>query len=157
MQALFIFILDAVQSTIQIGQQKKKSAERRSRILHEKEYNTGHGIPAIPNEVRGEIRRQPGQPEVQQKPVLYLFLTGLPGWECRIPWPAGPGGLILESIKKLSKAFYSAEGALNFYEMCFVPFWRKTETQNAVLFQIKLIVLFGMSITAIQISIPKRN
>ena len=66
-----------------------------------------------------------------------------------------PAGLILESIKKLSKAFYSAEVALDFYETYFVPFWRKTEAQNAVLFQIKLIVLFGMSITAIQISTQK--
>ena len=26
-------------------------------ILHAQEYNTGHGISAIPDEVRGEIRR----------------------------------------------------------------------------------------------------
>ena len=37
---------------------------RGDHILHEQEYNTGHGVSAIPNEVRGEIRRQPGQPEV---------------------------------------------------------------------------------------------
>ena len=36
-------------------------------ILHEQEYNTGHGVQAILNEIRGKIRRQPGQPEVQQK------------------------------------------------------------------------------------------
>ena len=37
---------------------------RGGHILHEQEYNTGHGISAIPDEVRGEIRRQPCQPEV---------------------------------------------------------------------------------------------
>ena len=37
---------------------------RGGHILHEQEYNTGHGVSAIPNEVRGEIRRQPCQPEV---------------------------------------------------------------------------------------------
>ena len=40
------------------------SLTRGGHILHEQEYNTGHGIPAIPDEVRGEIRRQPCQPEV---------------------------------------------------------------------------------------------
>ena len=33
-------------------------------ILHEQEYNTGHGVQAILNEIRGEIRRQPCQPEI---------------------------------------------------------------------------------------------
>ena len=79
----------------------------RGRILHEKKFNTGHGIPAILNEVRREIRRQPGQPDVQQEPVLYLLLACLLGWKCRIPWSAGPGGLILESIKKLSNVTFS--------------------------------------------------
>ena len=37
---------------------------RGGHIIHEQEYNTGHDVSAIPNEVRGEIRRQPGQPEV---------------------------------------------------------------------------------------------
>ena len=32
---------------------------RGGHILHEQEYNTRHGIPAIPDEVCGEIRRQP--------------------------------------------------------------------------------------------------
>lgn len=32
---------------------------RGNRILHEQEYNTGHGISAIPDEIRGEIRCQP--------------------------------------------------------------------------------------------------
>ena len=68
-----------------------------------------------------------------------------------------PAGLILESIKKRSKAFYSAESALDSYKTCFAPFRRKTEIQNAVLFQIKLIVLFEMSITAIRTSTQKRN
>ena len=37
---------------------------RGGHILHEQEYNTRHGIPAIPDEVCGETRRQAGQPEV---------------------------------------------------------------------------------------------
>ena len=49
---------------------------RGDHILHEQEYNTGHGVSAIPDEIRREIRRQPGQPEVQQEPVVYLLLEG---------------------------------------------------------------------------------
>ena len=49
-------------------------------ILHEQKYNTRHGVSAIPDEVRGEIRRQPGQPKVQQEPLLYLFLESPLGW-----------------------------------------------------------------------------
>ena len=45
---------------------------REDHILHEQEYNTGHGVQAIPNEIRGEVWRQPSQPEVQQGPVVYL-------------------------------------------------------------------------------------
>ena len=37
---------------------------RRDHILHEEEYNTGHGISESPDEVREEIRRQPYQSEV---------------------------------------------------------------------------------------------
>ena len=37
---------------------------RGDHILHEQEYNTGHGVSAIPDEVCGEIWRQPRQPEV---------------------------------------------------------------------------------------------
>ena len=51
-------------------------------ILHEQEYNTGHGVQTILNEVCGEIRREPGQPEVQQKQVVYLFLAGPLGRKC---------------------------------------------------------------------------
>ena len=40
------------------------NSTRGGHILHEQEYNTGHGVSAIPDEVRGEIRRQPCQPEV---------------------------------------------------------------------------------------------
>lgn len=54
-------------------------------ILHEQEYNTGHGVQAILNEVCGEIRREPGLPEVQQKPVVHLLLAGSLGWKCGIP------------------------------------------------------------------------
>ena len=81
MQAFFsIFLSFFCRSTIHIGQKNKKRMKdkassvkvgvadnnltRGGHILHEQEYNTGHGISAIPDEVRGEIRRQPGQPEV---------------------------------------------------------------------------------------------
>ena len=37
---------------------------RGDHILHEKEYNTGHGISAIPDEVHRKIWRQPSQPEI---------------------------------------------------------------------------------------------
>ena len=68
-------------TTIHIGQLNKKEMKDRAtsvivevasnnrtrggHILHEQEYNTGHGVSAIPDEVRGEIRREPSQPEVQ--------------------------------------------------------------------------------------------
>ncbi len=76
---------------------------RGDHILHEQKYNTGHGVSAIPNEICGEIWRQPGQPKVQQEPVVYLLLEGTLGWECGIsglpvpaasqpPQPAHRGG-----------------------------------------------------------------
>ena len=49
-------------------------------IPHEQEYNTRHGLQAIPNEVRREIWRQPRQPEVQQEPVVHLLLEAALGW-----------------------------------------------------------------------------
>ena len=55
-------------------------------IPHEQEYNTRHGISAIPNEVCGEIRRQPRQPEVQQEPVVHLFLKAARGRKCGVPY-----------------------------------------------------------------------
>ena len=48
-------------------------------ILHEQEYNTRHGVSAIPNEIHGEIRRKPRQPEVKQ-PVVHLLLEIPMGW-----------------------------------------------------------------------------
>ena len=63
----------------------------RSHILHEQEYNTGHDLQAIPNEVCREIWSQPGQPEIQQKPVPYLLLESPPERKCSIlvlPVPA---------------------------------------------------------------------
>ena len=53
---------------------------RGGHILHEQEYNTGHGIPAIPDEICRKIWRQPGQPEVQQEPVVHLLLESTLGW-----------------------------------------------------------------------------
>ena len=43
-------------------------------IPHEQEYNTRHGLQAIPDEVHRKIRCQPRQPEVQQKPFVHLLL-----------------------------------------------------------------------------------
>ena len=51
-------------------------------IPHEQKYNTRHGLSAIPDEVRREIRRQPRQPEVQQEPVVHLFLEAALGRKC---------------------------------------------------------------------------
>ena len=61
------------------------SLTRGGHILHEQEYNTGNGIPAIHDEVCGEIRRQPCQPEVQQEPVVHLLLESALGWKRGIP------------------------------------------------------------------------
>lgn len=44
-----------------------------------------HGLSAIPNEVHREIRRQPRQPEVEQEPVVHLFLEAALGWKCDVP------------------------------------------------------------------------
>ena len=52
---------------------------RGGQILHEQEYNTRHGLSAIPNEVHREIRRQPRQPKIQQEPVVHLFLEAALG------------------------------------------------------------------------------
>ena len=49
---------------------------RGDQILHEQEYDTGHGVSAIPDEIRREIRRQPCQPEIQQEPLVHLLLEG---------------------------------------------------------------------------------
>ena len=65
---------------------------RGGHILHEQEYE-GHGTLAIPDEVCAEIRREPGQPEIQQEPVVYLLLEGSLGWEHGLPGlpvPASP-------------------------------------------------------------------
>ena len=54
-------------------------------IPHEQKYNTRHGLSAIPNEVHREIRRQPRQPEVQQEPVVHLFLEAALERKCGVP------------------------------------------------------------------------
>ena len=64
---------------------------RGDHILHEKEYNTGHGVSAIPNAVRRKIWREPCQPEVQQEPVVHLLLEEAVGWHTGViglPVPA---------------------------------------------------------------------
>ena len=42
-------------------------------------------VSSIPNEVRREIWRRARQPEVQQKPVVYLLLETTLGWKCGVP------------------------------------------------------------------------
>ena len=66
---------------------------RGGHILHEQAYNTGHGVSAIPDEIRGELRGQPRQPEVQQEPVVHLLLEEPLGWNSSLfslPIPAAP-------------------------------------------------------------------
>lgn len=62
-----------------------KISPKGDHIPHEKKYNTRHGLSSISNEVHREIRREPRQPEVQQEPVVYLFLEAALGWKCGIP------------------------------------------------------------------------
>ena len=66
--------------TIDVGQVNKKGMKDKAlsvkvelrhnnlakggHILHEQKYNTGHGVSAIPDEIRSEIRCQPGQQKV---------------------------------------------------------------------------------------------
>ena len=57
---------------------------RGGHILHEQEYNTGHGIPAIPDKICRKIWRQPSQPEIQQEPVVHLLLESTLGWNGRV-------------------------------------------------------------------------
>ena len=38
-------------------------------------YNTGHEVQAIPNEVYGHLRSKQGQPEIQQSQILYILLA----------------------------------------------------------------------------------
>ena len=66
---------------------------RGGQILHEQAYNTRHGVSAIPDEIRGELRGQPRQPEVQQEPVVHLLLEDPLGWNSSLfslPIPAAP-------------------------------------------------------------------
>ena len=66
---------------------------RGGHILHEQAYNTRHGVSAIPDEIRGELRGQPRQPEVQQEPVVHLLQEDPLGWNSSLfslPIPAAP-------------------------------------------------------------------
>ena len=66
---------------------------RGGHILHEQAYSTRHGVSAIPDEIRGELRGQPRQPEVQQEPVVHLLLEEPLGWNSSLfslPIPAAP-------------------------------------------------------------------
>ena len=61
-----------------------KTSER-SHISHEQQYNTRHGLPLIPDEIRRKVRRQPRKPQIQQKPLLHLLLETTLGRDCSIP------------------------------------------------------------------------
>ena len=54
-------------------------------ILHEQQYNTGHGLQAILDEVRAEVRRQPREPQIQQKSIVHLLLAVTLGRQCGVP------------------------------------------------------------------------
>ena len=58
---------------------------RGGHILHEQAYNTRHGVSAIPDEIRRELRGQPRQPEVQQEPVVHLLLEDPLGRDGAVP------------------------------------------------------------------------
>ncbi len=47
---------------------------RGNHILHKQAYNTEYDVSAIPDEICGEIRRQPYLLEIQQEPVVPLLL-----------------------------------------------------------------------------------
>ena len=49
---------------LQEGETLRMGGICRTTIHIEQEYNTRHGLQAIPHEVRGEIRREPCQPEI---------------------------------------------------------------------------------------------
>ena len=73
----------------------------RSHTLHEQQYNTGHEVSAIPNEVRREVWSKPGQPQIQQRTLVYLLLAQALGWDGGIPWL---------SVQKASRASQAAHG-----------------------------------------------
>ena len=58
---------------------------RGGHILHEQAYNTGHGISAIPDAIRGKIWCEPSRPEVQQEPVVHLLLEDPLGRDGAVP------------------------------------------------------------------------
>ena len=49
---------------LQEGETLRMGGICRTAIHIEQEYNTRHGLQAIPHEVHGEIRREPCQPEI---------------------------------------------------------------------------------------------
>lgn len=67
----------------------------RKELKPHEQYNTGHEIPPVSAHLCPEVRRKPGQPEVQQEPVLHLLLAcplrrfpAIPGLP--VPTPAQP-------------------------------------------------------------------
>lgn len=72
-------------------------------IPHEQEYNTRHGLQAIPDEVHRKIRCQPRQPEVQQKPFVHLLLETALGRKCGVP------GLPVQTAPQSSNQHTEAE------------------------------------------------
>ena len=71
-------------SSVKVGVAGNNST-RGGHILHEQKYNTGPGIPAIPDEICRKVRREPCQPEVQQESVVHLLLEEPMGWDGAVP------------------------------------------------------------------------
>ena len=86
-------------SSVNIGV-ADNNVTRGGQILHEQEYNTGHGVSAIPDEIHREMRCESREPEVQQKPVVYLLLEDPLGWN------SGLFGLPVQTASQPSQPAY---------------------------------------------------
>lgn len=73
--------------------------ERKCLIFHE-QYNTGHEVSAIPDEVRRKIWGKQCEPEIQQEPLIHLFLEGPLGRQC------GIAGLSVQAPPQSSESAY---------------------------------------------------
>ena len=69
-----------------------------------KKYNTGHGVSAIPNEICGEIWRQPGQPKYN-KSRSYIYF-----WKAR--WDGSVESLACQSRRPHSHPNQHTEAEL---------------------------------------------
>ena len=77
------------------------NANERSHTLHEQQYNTGHEVSAIPDEICKEVWRQACKPEVQQIALVHLLLAQAMGWNRRI------SGLSIQEAAQPSQTAYT--------------------------------------------------